>query len=332
MSYLTESFLWHVLYTFWLWLEGAWRQSFVGCQVTRFLGWLSRKWERSFLVHLFYDESRLSRLWPESLLRRLMDVVLNLPLYVIQWIYKLLRRPFDESFFATLAFEIGKEAFVAAGWFIAAILCIPYKYWNNAYSVLLFAFVLCLIFLGSMNDLKVRLSTRSFGPYLPFFFFAVVVAVPLSDYPNLSGRYLVYHISCILVVLALVNAVSNSAQLLRLGGGLGLGILAAAGYGIYQGVVIGVDVNPSYVDLSVNADMPGRVSSYFENPNALGELLLLGLPILVALVFTSRKWADPVGDCGGHRGHSIAAGFGVEPDFDHYQHERHFHQQPLSPV
>lgn len=290
MSYLSESFLWHLLYAFWLWLEGAWRQSFLGCQASRFFAWLSRKWESSFLVHLFYDESRLSRLWPESMLRRLIDLVLNLPLYVIQWIYKLLRRPFDESFFATLAFEIGKEAFVAASWFIAIILCIPYKYWNNAYSVLLFAFVLCLIFLGAMNDLKVRLSTRDFGPYLPFFFFAVAAAVPLSDYPSLSGRYLVYHVACILVVVSLVNAVSNSRQLLRLGGGLGLGILAAAGYGIFQGVVIGVDVNPSYVDLSVNADMPGRVYSYFENPNALGELLLLGLPIMVALIFTSRRW------------------------------------------
>ena len=67
-----------------------------------------------------------------------------------------------------------------------------------------------------------------------------------------------------------------------------MGILVASAYGIYQQVVIGVEVNKSYVDLTVNPDMPGRVYSYFDNPNALGELLLMALPILVALVFASR--------------------------------------------
>ncbi len=290
MSYVQDSFFCQIALAFWHWLCRAYESSFLGRTLERFEAWLGRKWDQSFLVHLFYDESALSRQWPSSLLRRVLDVVLNLPLLLAQGIYRLLQKPFEDSFFATLAFEIGKEAFLAAGWFMALILCIPYRYWNNAYSVLLFAFVLFLIFLGAMNDRKVRLSTRSLGPYLPFFFFAAAVAVPLSDYPSLSGRYFVYHLACILVVISLVNAVSNSRQLLRIASGLGLGVLVAAGYGLYQGLVIGVEVNASFVDLTVNAGMPGRVYSYFENPNALGELLLLGLPILVALMFGSRRW------------------------------------------
>ena len=288
MSLVKESAIYYLFFALWCRLLPLWEGSCL-CRVwNRFACWLSAKWEQSFLVHLFYDESRLSRAWEGSTLRRVLEWIFNLPLLLIQGIYRLLRRPFDESFFAALAFEVGKEAFLAAAWFVALILMIPYRYWSNGYSVLLFGFVFVLLYLGKMNDLRERMSLRDIGPYLVCYFAAVALSVPLSDYPDLSGRYLIYHVSCILVLLTLVNAVENSAQLLRLAGGLGLGVLAAAGYGVYQGVVIGVEVNASYVDLSANADMPGRVYSYFDNPNALGELLLLSLPILVALVFGSR--------------------------------------------
>ena len=290
MSYLKTSLLWHLLSSLWAWLSGAYAASALGRLLNRFYRWLDGKWRGSFFVHLFYDEGRVSAAWPDSLLRRGADWVLNLPLRLLQAVYRLLRRPLDGSFFATLAFEAGKEAFLAAGWCMALILCIPASLWSNGYSVLLFALVLVLILLGGMNDCAMRLSVRGFGPYLLFFFFAAVVSVPLSNYPGLSGRYLLYYFACFLVVLVLVNAVGSSAQLLRLAGGFALGLFAASCYGLYQWLVIGVEVNPTFVDTNVNADMPGRVYSYFENPNAFGELLMMGLPIVVALIFVSRRW------------------------------------------
>ncbi len=290
MSIVKESLLIRLLLSLWQGLCRAYQESGLGRLISRFTVWLSARWEGSFLVHLFYDESRFSRSWDYCLLRRVSEWVLNLPLRLVQWVYQKLRRLFEESFFAFLALEVGRESFLAAGWFVALILVIPSKYWNNAYSLILFAFVLALILIGGMDEPAFRLSLKPVGPYVVLFFAAVAAAVPLSNYPRLSLRFLNYHIACFLAVLALVSAVENSRQLLRLAGGLAMGILAAAGYGIYQGVVIGVEVNASFVDLTVNANMPGRVYSYFENPNALGELLLFGLPILVALVFGSRRW------------------------------------------
>lgn len=290
MSIVKESLLIRLLLSLWQELRRAYRESGLGRLISCFTVWLSARWEGSFLVHLFYDESRFSRSWDYCLLRRVSEWVLNLPLRLVQWVYQKLRRLFEESFFAFLALEVGRESFLAAGWFVALILVIPSKYWNNAYSLILFAFVLALILIGGMDEPAFRLSLKPVGPYVVLFFAAVAAAVPLSNYPRLSLRFLNYHIACFLAVLALVSAVENSRQLLRLAGGLAMGILAAAGYGIYQGVVIGVEVNASFVDLTVNANMPGRVYSYFENPNALGELLLFGLPILVALVFGSRRW------------------------------------------
>jgi len=289
MSYVKDSFLFHLILSLWNSFLNLFQASAIGRTYQHLESWFVRKWNESFFVHLFYDEGKLSQLWPDSAFCKLIDAVLNLPLRLVQWIYGKLRRPLDNSFFATLAFEAGKESFLAASWFMALILCIPYDYWNNAYSLLLFAFVLVLLFVGGMNEKGYRLTVSHLGPYITCFFAAVAVSVPLSNHTGLSFRYLPYHIACILVVVALVNAVEKSSQLLRLGGGLGMGILVASAYGIYQQVVIGVEVNKSYVDLTVNPDMPGRVYSYFDNPNALGEVLLMVLPIMVSLIFVSRR-------------------------------------------
>ena len=49
-------------------------------------------------------------------------------------------------------------------------------------------------------------------------------------------------------------------------------------------------MNPSYVDLKVNAGMPGRVYSIFDNPNTFAQVLLLLLPLVLALMITARRW------------------------------------------
>ena len=289
---IKESAVLHLLLLLWQRLCRAYAESGLYHLVCRFTAWLSGKWEHSFLVRFFYTESRFSKAWDCCLLRRVLEWVLNLPLRLLQWIYARHQRLFDESFFASLVFEAGRESFLAAGWAVALILCIPSDYWNNGYSLILFSLVIALSFVGGMDEKSYRLSLKPVGPYVVLFFAAVAAAVPLSNYPRLSFRFLNYHIACILVVVTLVNAVQNSRQLLRLAGSLGMGILAAAGYGIYQRVVIGIEVNISYVDPNLNANVPGRVYSYFENPNALGQLLLFALPVMVALVFASRHWVS----------------------------------------
>lgn len=65
-------------------------------------------------------------------------------------------------------------------------------------------------------------------------------------------------------------------------------MLAASLYGVYQRIQ-GVEVNASYVDLKVNAGMPGRVYSFFDNPNTFAEVLILLLPLTLALVLCSRR-------------------------------------------
>jgi len=52
------------------------------------------------------------------------------------------------------------------------------------------------------------------------------------------------------------------------------------------------------VDLKVNAGMPGRVDSFFDNANTFCEVLLLLLPLVVALILCSRHLYSKLLACG----------------------------------
>ena len=66
MSYAQNSFFWRLCLTLWGWLKGVYTESVLGHLIGGFCAWLGRKWEGSFLVHLFYDEGRLSLAWGAS--------------------------------------------------------------------------------------------------------------------------------------------------------------------------------------------------------------------------------------------------------------------------
>ncbi|MEI3580905.1 MAG: hypothetical protein V8Q30_13475 [Acutalibacteraceae bacterium] len=62
--------------------------------------------------------------------------------------------------------------------------------------------------------------------------------------------------------------------------------LVSSLYGVYQRIQ-GVEANEAYVDVTVNAGMPGRVESYFDNPNTFAEVLILLLPLVLALILSA---------------------------------------------
>ena len=115
--------------------------------------------------------------------------------------------------------------------------------------------------------------------------------------PFVSFRFLLYHISAALCVLVTVSAVRGGEDLKRLAAGGGVCVLASSLYGVYQRIQ-GVEVNISYVDLDANAGMPGRVESYFDNPNTFAEVLILLLPLVLALILCSRRPISRLAACG----------------------------------
>ena len=284
---IKESFCWRLL----LMLHTLYEESWVKRKLIAPFGcFVTHKWETSLLEGFLLHEGKLSRAWPESFSCALLSAVLNLPATILHKIYRLLGKPMEESLLANLVFDAGEEAPIAISWLFPALMLLPFDRWNNSYSFIAFFLGLLVFYVGGMRNKSLRVNAADFGPYYVLFAAAVICNVPLSHFPALSARFLLYHAVGMLAVIVVVSSVEHVAQLESLTMGAALGLLYVGLYGIYQRVVVGVEVNLSYVDLTYNPDMPGRVYSVFDNPNAFAEALILMLPLAVALLLASRRW------------------------------------------
>ncbi len=293
MTLLRESYLYHL----WTVLCAVYGDSAVHRCLVRLGGWCSRQIDSSRLLRVLCREGAVARAWEASALCRLLTAIVNLPVWLLHRLYLALRPAFDGSFFAGLAFEMGHETAIAQSWLIMLLWVIPFSRWNNAYTLLGFAALLVLFCAGAMPRERFRLDVRTVGFYPVVLFGSVFLAVLFSYEPSASFRFLFYHISAAACVLVTVSAVRGTEDLKRLAAGGGVCVLVSSLYGVYQRIQ-GVEVNESYVDMTVNAGMPGRVESYFDNPNTFAEVLILLLPLVLALILCSRHVASRLMACG----------------------------------
>ena len=274
-------------YQIWVWLCDVYSTS----TLRRFLAaagrWCNGQIETSRILRPLCREGAAARVWKDSLLCRIISFLANLPGTLLHAWYKAWNLTFEDSFFARLVFDMGDNTSAAQFWCIAALWCIPYELWNNAYSFMTGILLLLLFYAGSMRT--GRLDVERIGFYPAVMLLSVVLAVVFSYAPGLSARFLVYHVSAALLVVITVSAVRNAADLKRLCAGATVCVAGTGAYGIVQRIQ-GVKVNPSYVDLKVNAGMPGRVYSIFDNPNTFAQVLLLLLPLVLALMLTAKHW------------------------------------------
>lgn len=249
--------------------------------------WCNRQVDTSALLAVLCREGGAARAWGDSHLCRGLTFLLNLPGWLLHKLYQSLRPIFDESFIAPLVFELGHETAIAQSWLLMLLWVIPFKRWNNAYSLLAFAALLCLFYVGAMGRKDFRLDVKSIGFYPVLLFGAMGLGVVFSYAPSLSLRFLFYHVSAALCVVVTVSAVRCGEDLKRLTAGGGFVVLASSVYGIFQRIQ-GVKVNKSFVDVTLNEGMPGRIDSFFDNPNTFAEVLILLLPLVIALIFCSK--------------------------------------------
>ena len=265
--------------------------------------WFADQVYTSRVLDICCRESVISRAWTESRLCMLLTKLVNLPIVCLQRLYALLKTHFDTSYAAKLAFRLGDETTIAQSWLLLLLWIIPYAQWNNGYTLIGYLLLLSLFFVREMRERKAALDIPAVGFYAVIFFVCICMAVPLSAYPDLSGRFLRYHFGAALCVLVTVSAVRHIYDLKRIAAGASGAMAVSSVYAVYQRIQ-GVDVKSSYVDVSVNPDMPGRVYSFFENPNSYAVLLILLIPLAIALFLEAKHWLTRILSAG-------AAGLGV---------------------
>ena len=284
MTRLRESYLYHI----WTVLLTVYDGSTVHRVLAGLGRWCNRLVDESCVLRVLCREGAVARAWPESALCRLLTGLINLPAWLLHGLYRTFRGTFEDSFFARLAFEMGEQTAIAQSWLIMLLWIIPFSHWNNAYTMLGFAALLVLFHAGAMRRRELRLDLANLGFYPLILFGAMFLGVAFSFAPHLSQRFLLYHISAALCVLVTVSAVRSEEDLKRLAAGGAVCVAVSGAYGVVQRI-LGVEVNASYVELELNAGMPGRVYSFFDNPNTFAEVLILLLPLVLALMFCSKR-------------------------------------------
>lgn len=271
-----------------VWLCNVYEDSTVHRILAALGRWCNGQIEGSRVLRPLCREGVVARAWRESLLCRCLSTLVNLPGTLLHKWYQAWNVTFEDSFFARLAFDMGDNAAIAQFWCIALLWCIPYERWNNVYSFLTGILLLLLFYAGAMRTGR-RLDVARIGFYPLVMIASAVLAVVFSYAPALSGRFLLYHVSAALLVVDTVSTVRSSDDLKRLCAGAAVCVGVTGACGIVQRLQ-GVEVNASYVDLKVNAGMPGRVYSVFDNPNTFAQVLLLLLPLVLALFLTAKRW------------------------------------------
>ena len=97
-------------------------------------------------------------------------------------------------------------------------------------------------------------------------------------------------ISFILFYFVVVNSITSKKQLdIMFALFVGIGLIIAL-YGIYQYLFAGTYASSSFVDKEMFQDITTRVSGTFENPNVMGEYLLLVIPLAITYFFNQKGW------------------------------------------
>ena len=122
--------------------------------------------------------------------------------------------------------------------------------------------------------------------------YALVAITSLSVITSLQIALLV--ISFMLFYFVVVNSITTRKQLdVILGLFVGVALIVSL-YGIYQYLFAGTFASSSFLDKEMFQDITTRVSGTFDNPNVMGEYLLLAIPIAFSYLFSQKGWLKKV--------------------------------------
>ena len=263
------------------------------------------RWVKGSAVCTFLARpGRLTGAWEGSFTCRAVEWLLNLVPSLLHRLYAPLRPVWEGSLVFRGVTFLGENIPLLLSWFFLLMAMFPHTYWNNAFSLGFGILGVILCYAAAMRRPALRLIGAVFGPYLWAFFFLLCAGVLKAGVFMTSLRYFTYFFSAILLALLTVSTVTHKGQLKRMAAFASAGIPVATAYALYQRFIVGIKNTSSTVDMELNANMPGRVFSFFENPNTFAQVLVMLIPLALGLMFSSRSFRGKV--CA-----AIAAGCGV---------------------
>ena len=110
-----------------------------------------------------------------------------------------------------------------------------------------------------------------------------------TSLPKDSVNYFIQYMTAFIAVIIIVSSMKNVDNLNTVIEFAVFAVFLTSLYGIWQWKVVGIQVNPSLTDVTLNQGMTGRVYSTMGNPNVYGELLVLIMPFFGAIIFNTKS-------------------------------------------
>ena len=269
-------------------IAALWGQSGVCALLDRLDRAFPRWLAGSAVFRLFARDGAATRAWPGSITSAVMGGAANLPTALVRWIYRPCRKVLEGSFFWRLIALLGQSTALLTGLFLLVLLSVPHDYWNNAYGFL-GALVLAGLFVLASARGQLQVELKRLGPWFALFLLSIGAALFTSYSTSLSLRFFLFYVGAFLLTLLIVSSISRPEQLLALLTAVAFGLLICGTYGCWQAYT-GVEVVASQQDMLVNYGMPGRIYSFFDNPNNFAEILVMLLPLVFALLIVGKNW------------------------------------------
>lgn len=155
--------------------------------------------------------------------------------------------------------------------------------------------VLCLfsLVLKSLVDSDFSWRFDSIGflaiAFLVIYLIAGITSFAMGKSLSIWAIYLVFIASYFLVI----HLIKTEKQLQNLFTTFVLSGLLVCLYGIAQ-YVFGWNVSQAWMDEEMFADIKMRIYSTLDNPNVLGEYILLVLPVTIGLMWTRKPWLQKI--------------------------------------
>jgi len=201
-------------------------------------------------------------------------------------------------------------AFVLAVGGIAALVLVLWRYEIGVFAVAGFiplAPTLALLglilltavsfFIRLFRDKSMKLRSTILDYFVVLFGMVLLYSFITSYTPGSSMLALLIHIAFIVFYFILVSTIKTRQQLYVLAALLVLSTTVASLYGLYQLKTVGA-TSEAWVDTTLFEDIKARVGSTFENPNVLGEYLVLIIPVAIAMLWGQKSWISKLATLG----------------------------------
>lgn len=275
--------------------ESAFYSGFVCKRLIPLWKVIDRKWDESFCMRVlralgsvfqsgwsyafFIRRPALDRLVSESCIIRLVLWVANLVPNLLGRIYRRFSKVFDSSFFVCLCDKI--PLFVLCA--LAVVMFVtPQEMWNNMYGLIFAVAALVMFWVSGMRNPDRRFSLRGVGGWTVAYFFITIMSTFWSIDLGTSLRYMAFWLTALIVLMVLISLVKSERELITAALCIAAGLLVASAYAVMQRAG-GLEASASLTDLDANKGMPGRVFSFFENPNSFANVLVLFAPLMLTM-------------------------------------------------